>query len=331
MLPLDKRGGVFDTGRMSGVLVNATLCIDTIEVPGRGRVEGELGGAAAYFAAAARLFGPVRVLAGIGADYPESLWARLVAMGLDLRGVARRSGPTFRWHGRYHEDLKDRDTLRADFDPAVEAVPPVPEAWRDTAYTCFGVSDPENQLAMRRLFPHATLTVMDTIEMYVLRRREALLQAIADVHGLVVNDWEARELTGHRDPTRAAEALRQLGPTFAIVKRGGEGSVLSHAQATWHCPAYRVDQVVDPTGAGDCYLGGLLGYLAQQQARAEDVDAVKRAMLHGAAAASFVVEDFGPRRIEAAERNELDRRVALLTATARDAPASAAATPPARP
>ncbi|MEM9420549.1 MAG: hypothetical protein AAGA25_16085 [Planctomycetota bacterium] len=125
-----------------GVLINATLCIDTVGVPGRGRVVDILGGAAAYFAAAARFYGPVRILGAVGSDYPDELWKQLEAMGLDLSGVERRPGETLRWHGSYHADLKNRDTLVVHEDLAVEAIPPLPEAWRDTAYVCSGVTQP---------------------------------------------------------------------------------------------------------------------------------------------------------------------------------------------
>ncbi|MEO1235185.1 MAG: PfkB family carbohydrate kinase [Planctomycetota bacterium] len=295
------------------VLINATLCIDTVEVPGVGKVEGVLGGAAAYFAAAARLFGPVRVLGAVGEDYPDELWAQLTAMGLDTAGIARRPGRTFRWHGRYHADLKHRDTLVVDFDPAVEAPPPVPEAWRDTGYVCLGVSLPENQLRLRGQFPGAALTVLDTIDLYVNRHREKLVEAIGAVHGVVVNDWEAERITGEADAARAAERLRGMAGSFAVVKRGADGAVLADAAGVWSCPAAATAGVVDPTGAGDSFLGGMLGYLASVDAGVDDTQALRRAVALGSAAASFTIEDFSLRRLAGVTRGEVEERAAGLS------------------
>lgn len=307
------------------VLVNATLCIDTIEVPnargGLDRVEGVIGGAAAYFAAAARLFGPVRVLGAVGEDYPEALWGKLEAMGVDWSGVVKRAGRTFRWHGRYHADLKHRDTLVVDFDPAVEALPELPEAWRDTKYVCLGVNAPENQLRLRSQFPEsdprnipgvipgAGVMVLDTIELYVMRHRPALIEAIGRVDGVLVNDWEAEQLTGEADPARAAQRLLGRGPRFAVVKCGGSGAVLAHGDAVWHCPTVGVQRVVDPTGAGDAFLGGMLGHLASVNAEADDVEALKQAIIRGTVAASFTIEAFSVDRIAAVTQNEFDRRL----------------------
>ncbi|MEM7627700.1 MAG: PfkB family carbohydrate kinase [Planctomycetota bacterium] len=293
------------------VLVNATLCIDDVDVPGVGEVRNVLGGAAAYFSAAARLFGPVRVLAAVGEDYPPALWEQLLGLGIDPAGIARRPGKTFRWHGRYHADLKHRDTLVVDFDPAVEAMPPVPEVWRDTEYVCLGVGVPTNQLALRRSFGNARLTVLDTIDLYVMKHRPALLEAMRNVHGVVINDWEAARLTGEEDAALAAMKLTELGPTFAVVKRGEAGAVLAHPALgrPWACPAYGVGRVVDPTGAGDSFLGGLLGYLASVDAVVDDVDAFRRAVMHGTVAASFTIEAFSLERIAAIDRAAFDRRL----------------------
>lgn len=293
-----------------GVLVNATLCIDTVEVPGRGKVVDILGGAAAYFAAAARLFGPVRVLGAVGDDYPDDLWQELEALGLDLSGVVRRPGQTLRWHGSYHADLKNRDTLVVHEDLAVEKIPPVPEAWRDTRYVCCGVTQPTNQLALQQQFPGARMTVLDTIDLYVMKHRPKLLEAIQNVDGLVINDWEAARLTGEEDAEAAAKQLLGFGPKFVVVKRGEHGATLAHPEGVWHCPVYPVDQLVDPTGAGDSFLGGLLGYMAERGAGPDDFAAIQQAMLHGSAAASFTIEDFSLHRLAAVSREQIDQRVA---------------------
>ncbi|MEO0515561.1 MAG: PfkB family carbohydrate kinase [Planctomycetota bacterium] len=296
----------------NGVLVNATLCIDTVEVPGRGKVTDILGGAAAYFAAAARLFGPVRVLGAVGEDYPDALWQELEGLGLDLSGVVRRPGKTLRWHGSYHADLKNRDTLVVQEDLAVEKIPHLPDAWRDTKHVCLGVTQPTNQLALQQQFPDAKLSVLDTIDLYVMKHRPKLLEAIRGVHGLVINDWEAARLTGDEDAERAAQNLLGLGPRFVIVKRGEHGATLAHPDGVWACPAFPVEQVVDPTGAGDSFLGGLLGYMAEQDAGPEDFKTLQHAMRYGTAAASFNIEDFSLRRLAQIDRPHLDERAAAL-------------------
>lgn len=297
------------------VLINATLCIDDVDVPGVGSVENVLGGAAAYFAAAARLFGPVRVLAAIGDDYPDELWQQLLALGIDPEGIVRRPGKTFRWHGRYHADLKHRDTLVVDFDPAVEATPPVPEAWRGTEYVCLGVNAPANQLTLRRAFPQTRLTVLDTIDLYVMQHRPALLEAIAAVDGVVINDWEAARLTGEEDAEQAALKLAELGPAFAVVKRGADGAVIAHHGGTWACPAFPVENLVDPTGAGDSFLGGFLGYLASTNATADDFSALQSAVIHGTVAASFTIEAFSLERIAGVTRDAFSERHDVFAAT----------------
>ncbi|MEM9883432.1 MAG: PfkB family carbohydrate kinase [Planctomycetota bacterium] len=297
-----------------GVLVNATLCIDTVEVPGVGRVDGVLGGAAAYFTAAARRYGPVRVLAAVGSDYPHDLWQKLQTLGGDLAGVARRPGRTFRWRGRYQPDLQNRDTLVVDFDPAVEAMPPLPPGWEASAYVCLGVNAPANQLRLRDSLPNTRLAVLDTIDLYVNQHRDDLLRAIAAADGVVINDWEAARLTGHDDPAAAARRLLDLGVAFAVVKQGAAGSHLATPNDVWHCPACRVDRLVDPTGAGDSFLGAMLGHLAAHHASLHDPAALRHAVAHGTAAASFTIEAFSlDRWYHLTDAEHADRLATLLT------------------
>ncbi|MEM9420548.1 MAG: PfkB family carbohydrate kinase [Planctomycetota bacterium] len=165
---------------------------------------------------------------------------------------------------------------------------------------------------MQSQFPDARLIVLDTIDLYVREYRPKLLEAIAGAHGLVINDWEATQLTGEGDATEAAQKLLGLGPRFAIVKRGDHGAVLAHPEAMWHCPAYPVKDLVDPTGAGDSFLGGFLGYMAEHNADADHFAAIQQAMCHGTAAASFTIEDFSPRRLAKVTRKQIDERVAEL-------------------
>jgi sugar/nucleoside kinase (ribokinase family) len=295
------------------LLVHATLCLDDLDVPGVGSVRGVLGGAAAYFAAAARRFGPVRLLAAVGEDYPDDRWQELLDLGIDPAGIVRRPGKTFRWHGAYHDDLKHRDTRLVAFDPAVEALPDLPTGWEDTTHVCLGVTDPRNQLALRRRLPHAKLAVLDTIDLYIQQHRGDLRAAIAAADGVVVNDTEAGWLTGATDPAAAATKLLAFGPRFAVVKAGAGGAVLAKGDATWPCPAVPIEKGIDPTGAGDAFLGGMMGHLASTDADAENDAALRRGIVHGSVAASFTIEAFGVDGLRNVENAEYQQRFSALS------------------
>ncbi len=295
------------------VLVNGTLCVDTLSFPDGSRHEDQSGGAGMYFALAARLLAPVRLLGAVGRDYPQLFLDQMCEAGVDTTGVVRRDGPTFRWHGDYHDDLDDRDTLVVDFDPNVEAPPPLPPHYADTRYVFLGVNAPENQLALRRKLPDARLVLADTIDLYVHKYTDALLAMLREIDGLLINEHEAFDLTGHRDPADAAEAILDLGPRFAVVKRGPRGSVLRtrgtpDAVVIPPCPP---DRLVDPTGAGDSFAAGFLTHLATHETGGRShptVQTLADAGEAGAVMASFTLEGVANARLLTLTRREFDAR-----------------------
>ncbi len=294
------------------VLVNGTLCVDTLEFPDGSRYTEQSGGAAVYFALAARLLAPVRLLGAVGRDYPEAFVDHLRDAGVDLAGLVRRGGKTFRWTGSYHHDLDDRDTLGLHIDPAVEALPPVPEAYRDSRFVFLGVNAPENQLALRRALPAAQLVMADTIDLYVHQHAGALLEVLREIDGLLINEHEAFDLTGRRAPEDSAAAILELGPRFVVVKRGPRGSLLRHRDEgrALPIPPCVPDNLVDPTGAGDSFAGGMLGRLAQRNATADDIDTLAEAARYGAVMASFTLEGVATSALRALTRAAFDARLA---------------------
>lgn len=316
-------------GRVPPVLVNGTVCVDHLDLPGRPTLRDMSGGAAMYFALAARFDAPVRVLASAGRDYPEHFRQHLVDAGVDLAGFVLRDGATFRWHGRYHDDLDDRDTLMVEYDPAVEALPEVPAGYRDSRFVFMGVSDPVNQLALLDAFPGATLTLADTIDLYIHREqyRPNLLRVLERVDGMLINRHEAADLTGlpaSEPPGDLAAAVLGLGPRFVVVKLGPAGSVLRHRDGLEvvmpACSPTPPAGVADPTGAGDTFAAAMLARLARRcvTAPGEPADspgALRDALAHGAVMASFTIEGVGNTRLLTLTSDELAERHQHFVAT----------------
>ncbi|MEM7576823.1 MAG: PfkB family carbohydrate kinase [Planctomycetota bacterium] len=294
------------------MLVNGTLCVDTLSFADGSRHDEQSGGCGMYFSLAAAAIGqPVRLLAAVGDDYPPAFVDQLEQARVDTLGLIRRPGPTFRWHGHYHDDLDDRDTLGLDFDPAVEALPELPGAWADTRYAFLGVNAPENQFALRRQLPGANLVLLDTIDLYVHRHRDALMEAIAASDGLLINRHELTDLAGievSSDPGDARVAservfaeLPDAALRFVVVKNGPTGSVVCvRGEAPVHVPPCAPDRLIDPTGAGDTFAAGMLAYAATHGLSRDTPDLVShlpRACDWGAVLASFTLEAVGNGRL----------------------------------
>ena len=288
------------------ILINGTLCIDTLTFADGSRHDGLSGGCGMYFALACAAVGqPVRLLAAVGHDYPETFVTQLDAAGVDRRGLLQRSGRTFRWHGHYDHTLDDRDTLGLDYDPAVEALPELPAAWHNTRYAFLGVNAPENQIALRQRLTGAALVLLDTIDLYIHRHRGTLLAAIAAVDGLLINQHEMSDLTAlsvTADPGSCAAAAAVVfagSPElrFVIVKLGPTGSVLCVRDAeAVAVPVCRPDVLVDPTGAGDTFAAGLLTCIAQRGVDRDQADlagVLREGCGWGAVLASFTCEGVG--------------------------------------
>ena len=287
------------------VLVVGSMAFDSIETP-RGRAERILGGSAAYFALAAAFFAPVRIVGVVGEDFPEEHLTALSRSGVDLEGLQRAQGKTFFWHGRYHEDLNVRDTLEVQLNVLEDFVPHIPEAYADTEYVFLGNIHPAAQLEVLAQLRQPRLVACDTMDHWIHESPGELKRVLERVDAVVINDSEARMLSGHHNIVRAARAILKMGPRTVLIKRGEYGVFQFADASTFVVPAYPLEEVHDPTGAGDSFAGGFMGFLAAGGAAGDE--GLRRAIVHGNVTASFTVEDFGPRRLIALDRNEIDER-----------------------
>ena len=287
------------------VLVVGSMAFDSIETP-RGRADRILGGSAAYFALAAAFFAPVRIVGVVGEDFPEEHLTALSRSGVDLEGLQRAQGKTFFWHGRYHEDLNVRDTLEVQLNVLEDFVPHIPEAYADTEYVFLGNIHPAAQLEVLAQLRQPRLVACDTMDHWINESPGELKKVLERVDAVVINDSEARMLSGHHNIVRAARAILKMGPRTVLIKRGEYGVFQFADASTFVVPAYPLEEVHDPTGAGDSFAGGFMGFLAAGGAAGDE--GLRRAIVHGNVTASFTVEDFGPRRLIALDRSEIDER-----------------------
>lgn len=295
------------------LIVTGSLGIDTVETP-TGKNDDAIGGSSIYFGGAASYFGPVRLVGAVGEDFPDAFMDDFAHFGIDTEGLERRAGSkTFRWHGKYHEDMNLRDTVAIELNVLIEDLPPVPESYRDSGYVFLAVTAPVNQLKLLDAFPERKLVVADTIDLYINTARQELDEVMRRVDGLIVNDEEAKMLTGKKDAVASADALLAMGPKFVVVKKGEHGAVMTHDAGTVALPAMPSRRVVDPTGAGDSFAGGFMGYLAAQHAEPNDFEALKKAMAFGTIVASYTIEDFSIARLKEIGRDEIDARLAEFT------------------
>ncbi len=288
------------------LLVTGSIGIDSVDTP-TGSVTDVLGGSAVYFAAAASFFVPVRLVAAVGADVPAGLGNVLEHFKIDTRGFEIRAGSnTFRWHGKYRRNMNERETLAVQPNVLAEALPPVPDAYRDSEYVFLANTDPGSQLEFRRQFPHCKLCVADTMDLWISTQCAALTDLLRNIDGLVLNNEEAEQLTGEPNIIRAAELIVQMGPKFVIVKKGEHGALVEHDGVKVVLPAFPASQVVDPTGAGDSFAGGVMGHLAATGDLSHEN--LRIAMAWGTVVASFTIESFSLDRLMRLTRAELNER-----------------------
>jgi sugar/nucleoside kinase (ribokinase family) len=287
------------------VLVVGSVAIDTVETP-YGRAEKAVGGAATYFALAASFFTPVRMVAAIGSDFPREVLEDLHRRGVDLGGVEVRRGTTLRWSGRYHEDMNLRDTLDLDLGVFADFTPRLPDTYRDSSFVFLANIDPRLQATVLEQLPAAEVVGCDTMNHWITEKRPELEGLLQHVGILVINDEEARLLSGERNVVRAARKILAMGPKTLLVKRGEYGVIQFSAESVFAVPAFPLEEVFDPTGAGDTFAGGFMGQLA----RSGDVSqrGIRQAIVYGSVMASFVVEDFSYRRLEKLTGEDIERR-----------------------
>ena len=293
------------------VLVVGSVAFDDIETPS-GRAKGVLGGAACYFSLAASYFVPVRAVGVVGSDFPDAHLDFLRAHGVDTRGIYRSEGSTFRWGGRYRESLNERDTLFTDLGVFDGFKPDLPEAYHDSEYVFLANIHPSLQLRVLEQARAPRFTAMDTMDFWIEGTREELERTLGRVDGLVINDQEARQLTGERNLVRAVAAIRSLGPRTVIIKRGEHGALLFDQEGIFSAPAFPLREIQDPTGAGDSFAGGFVGALAREGKL--DSAALRRAVIYGSVLASFCVECFGLDRFRELESQQIEERFAHFRA-----------------
>ena len=289
------------------LIVTGSIGIDSIEAP-TGKAENVLGGSCIYFAAAASYFTSVRLVGAVGEDFPDEHIQTFKHFNIDLEGLEKRAGSkTFRWHGRYHENMNERDTLDVQLNVLAEDLPPVPQSYRDSEYVFLANTHPAAQKALLENFPQRKLVLADTMNLWIENELPTLKELLRDIDGLVLNDCEAFQLTHQSNVVRAAEAILGMGPKFVVIKKGEHGAFILHEDGMAALPAYAARDVVDPTGAGDSFAGGMMGHLAATG----DLSLInlRRAMAYGTIVASYNIESFSLRRLQEIDRQDIDRRL----------------------
>ncbi len=276
------------------ILAVGTVAFDSIETP-FGAAERILGGSAAYFALAASFFTPVRIVGVVGEDFPQEYIDLFVQRGIDLEGLKREPGDTFHWRGKYHEDINVRDTLELHLNVLSGFVPQLPDRYRDAEYVFLGNIDPAMQMEVLNQIRRMRMVVCDTMDHWIRESSTDLRKVLKRIEMLVVNDSEARLLSGHNNIVRAARAILQMGPQVVLIKRGEYGVLQFSDSSIFATPAYPLEEVFDPTGAGDSFAGGFLGHLARSRDHSQR--GIRRAIVYGSVVASFTVEDFGVKRL----------------------------------
>lgn len=288
------------------LIVTGSIGIDTIHAPA-GIAENVLGGSCIYFAAAASFFGPVRLVGAVGEDFPEAFLGTFQKFNIDLAGLERRAGSkTFRWTGKYHENINVRDTLSVELNVLIERLPEVPVSYQDSQYVFLANTHPGAQMELLSRFPHRKLVVADTMDLWITNEQVLLKKLLAQVDGLVLNDSEAGLLTGETNIVKAAGEILKLGPKFVVIKKGEHGCMIRHRDGVVSLPAYPAEHVIDPTGAGDSFAGGMMGYLTQTGDLS--LGNIRKAMAYGTAVASYNLEAFSLGRLEQITRKDVDSR-----------------------
>ncbi len=293
---------------MADLLVVGSVALDSVETP-FGKVQEVLGGSATFFSYSASFFTPVRLVATVGEDFPEEHMKLLRDRGVDIRGLQVAPGRTFRWAGDYSYDLNEAKTLDTQLNVFADFRPTLDDTQARVPYLFLANIDPELQLeVLRQMRGRPRLVALDTMNFWIQGKREALLRVLREVDLVTINDGEARQLAEEPNLIKAARKIAALGPRTVVVKRGEYGALLLDNDAFFVVPAFPLEAVFDPTGAGDTFAGGLMGYIAFRDR--VDAATMRRAMVYGSVMASFTVEDFSLNRLGRLDAREIDRRYA---------------------
>lgn len=289
------------------VLVVGSVALDSVETP-FGRADDALGGSATYFAASASHHTPVQVVGVVGSDFPVDQLEPLVARGVDLAGLERADGESFRWRGRYRHDLNVAETLETRLGVFSHFRPKIPAQFRQARYVFLGNIDPRLQLDVLDQVERPALVACDTMNFWIESRRADLVRLLGRVDLITLNDAEARQLTEQANLVKAARWILDRGPRTVVIKKGEHGAFMFHADRVFYAPAYPLEEVFDPTGAGDSFAGGFMGYLARTNDLSEAN--LRRAVVFGSVMGSFVVEGFSIARLLEVGADDIARRVA---------------------
>ncbi|MGH7771993.1 MAG: PfkB family carbohydrate kinase [Candidatus Binatia bacterium] len=287
------------------ILVVGTVAFDSIETPS-GSAERVLGGSASYFAVAASFFSPVQIVGVIGEDFPKEHLDLFSGRGINLEGLKREKGETFYWRGRYHEDLNVRDTKELHLNVLSGFVPRLPESYKEAEYVFLGNIDPTMQMEVLNQLRKIRLVACDTMDHWIQGSSHELSKVLGRIEILVINDSEARLLSGEHNIVRAARSILKMGPKVVLIKRGEYGVLQFSDSSIFATPAYPLEEVFDPTGAGDSFAGGFLGHLARTGDHSQR--GLRRAIVYGSVVASFTVEDFGLKRLTTLSLAEIEER-----------------------
>jgi sugar/nucleoside kinase (ribokinase family) len=291
------------------VLVVGSVALDSVETP-FGKADDVLGGSATFFSAAASLLTPVQLVGVVGSDYPVEKLKPLEARGVDLAGLEHADGPSFRWRGRYRHDLNAAETLETQLGVFSRFSPKIPAQFRNAPFVFLGNIDPRLQLDVLQQVEKPKLVACDTMNFWIQSRRTDLLALLEHVDLVTLNDGEARQLTEKVNLVQAAKWIMDIGPKTVIIKKGEHGAFMFTGNSIFFAPAFPLENVFDPTGAGDSFAGGFIGYLARTGDLSETN--MRRAVMYGSAMGSFAVEKFSTERLMTLTRPEIDARISEL-------------------
>jgi sugar/nucleoside kinase (ribokinase family) len=288
-----------------GIVVVGTVAFDTVETP-FGRGENVLGGSATYFSTSASFFTDVSLVAVVGEDFPQEHVAFLQSRDINTDGLQRIPGKTFHWTGKYGYDLNEAQTLDTQLNVLMEFKPELPESYRDAEYLFLANIDPDLQMEVLEQVRRPKLVACDTMNFWISSKPESLKKVLQKVDIVVINEGEARQFTGEANLVKAARQIIALGCKRLVVKRGEYGVLMFTADSVFAAPAYPLEQVFDPTGAGDTFAGGFMGYLANTGDLSDE--GIRQAIVFGSVMASFNVEDFSLDRMKRLEYREIEAR-----------------------
>jgi sugar/nucleoside kinase (ribokinase family) len=287
------------------LLVVGSIAFDSVKTP-FGEANEVLGGSATYFATAASYFTDVSVVAVVGSDFPDKYLKFLKSRKIDIQGIERVEGKTFRWKGEYGYELNEARTLETQLNVFESFRPKIPESYRDIKVVFLANIDPDLQREVLSQVRNPQLVACDTMNFWIEGKRDSLLETLKLVDILLINDGEARELSGEPNLVKAARIILSYGPRILVIKRGEYGAVMFNEKRIFIAPAYPLETVFDPTGAGDCFAGGFMGYLANTMNF--DEENIRKAIIFGSVMASFNVESFSLDRIKSLDYDEIKQR-----------------------